>query len=196
MNFNSIKIILASQSPRRQQLLRESGIYNFTVRPTDTDETLPETYNAVEVAAGLAQKKATAARIWIESNHDVVIAADTTVVLDDVIYNKPESFADAQRILRCLSGKMHQVITGVCLLSKEKEIVFSDVSNVYFDVLSEADITYYLETCKPFDKAGAYGIQEWIGHCKIQKIEGSYSNIMGLPTHKLFKELAHFCTAI
>lgn len=193
MNLDKYKILLASQSPRRSQLLRESGFTNFTVRPTDSDETLPPQYPVEKAAAFLAELKAEAAREWLSDDDEIILAADTTVVLDNEIYNKPIDFEDAQRILRQLSGKMHKVITGVCLLSKNKKRVFSEVAKVYFDELSEADIAFYITNYHPFDKAGAYAVQDWIGHCKIKRIEGSYENIMGLPTHKVYSELVkHF----
>ena len=191
MDILNRKIILASQSPRRSQLMRESGFTNITVRPTDTDETPPPQYPTEKVAQFLAEKKALAARDWIEGD-EIVLASDTIVVLGDVIYNKPQDVEDARRILRDLSGKMHKVITGVCLMSKTKKKVFSDTAKVYFDDMTEAEIDFYIHHYKPFDKAGAYAIQEWIGHCKIKKIEGSYSTIMGLPTFKVFKELSKF----
>ena len=191
MDILNRKIILASQSPRRSQLMRESGFTNITVRPTDIDETPPPQYPTEKVAQFLAEKKALAARDWIEGD-EIVLASDTIVVLGDVIYNKPENVEDARRILRDLSGKMHKVITGVCLMSKTKKKVFSDTAKVYFDEMTEAEIDFYIHHYKPFDKAGAYAIQEWIGHCKIKKIEGSYSTIMGLPTFKVFKELSKF----
>ena len=187
MNLNH-KILLASQSPRRSQLLRESGFTNVTVRPTDVDESIPPQYKVEKVAAFLAEKKAEFARQWLVDD-TIIIAADTTVVLDDTIYNKPEDVADAQRILRDLSGKMHRVITGVCMISKKQKRVFSDVAKVYFDDLSDAEIDFYIQQYQPFDKAGAYAVQDWIGHCKIRRIEGSFENIMGLPTNKIFKAL-------
>ena len=191
MNLNKYKIILASQSPRRSQLLRESGFTNVTVRPTDVDETVPPQYKVEKVAAHLAEKKAEFARQWLVDD-EIIIAADTTVVLNDTIYNKPENVADARRILRALSGKMHRVITGVCIISKKRKRVFSDVAKVYFDELTDAEIDFYIEHYKPFDKAGSYAVQDWIGHCKIRRIEGSFENIMGLPTNKIFKELSQF----
>ncbi|MDZ7877051.1 MAG: Maf family nucleotide pyrophosphatase [Saprospiraceae bacterium] len=193
MNLENYKILLASQSPRRSQLLRESGFTNFTVRPTDSDETLPPQYPVEKAAAFLADMKAEAARSWLTDDEEIILAADTTVVLNNTIYNKPVDFADAQHILRQLSGKVHKVITGVCLLSRNKKRVFSETAKVHFDVLTEADIDFYITHYKPFDKAGAYAVQDWIGHCKIKRIEGSYENIMGLPTHKVYTELTkHF----
>jgi septum formation protein len=192
MNLEKYKIILASQSPRRQQLLREAGFTNFIVKPMDVDETPPPQYAAEKLGEYLAEKKAEAARSLLGVEGDVILASDTTVVLNGKLYEKPLDKADAIRILSELSGNMHRVITGVCLLSKNKKRVFSDVSKVYFDTLTAAEIEFYIDTYNPYDKAGAYGVQEWLGHCKIRKIEGSYENIMGLPTYKVFKELMKF----
>jgi septum formation protein len=192
MDLEKYKIILASQSPRRQQLLREAGFTNFVVKPMDVDETPPPQYPAEKLAAYLAEIKAEAARPFLGIEGDIILASDTTVVLNKKLYEKPLDVEDARRILRNLSGNMHEVITGVCLLSKKKKRLFSDISKVYFDTLSEAEIDFYIKKYKPFDKAGAYGVQEWIGHCKIRKIVGSYENIMGLPTYKVFKELMKF----
>ena len=191
MNILNRKIILASQSPRRSQLLKESGFNNIVVKPTDADETIPPNYPTSKVAEYLAEKKANVAREWI-TDDEIVLASDTIVVLGDAIFNKPENVDDARRILRQLAGKMHKVITGVCLMSKTKKKVFSDVAKVYFDDMTDDEIDFYIHHYQPFDKAGAYAIQEWIGHCKIKKIEGSYSTIMGLPTFKVFKELSRF----
>ena len=192
MNLNDFKIILASQSPRRSQLLRESGFEHFVTRPMDVDETPPPQYPTEKLGEYLAEKKAEAARPLLGVDGNVILAADTTVVLKGKLYEKPLDFEDARRILRNLSGNMHEVITGVCLLSATRKKVFSDVSKVYFDALTDAEIDFYVEKCQPFDKAGAYGVQEWLGHCKIRKIAGSYSNIMGLPTRKVFLELMKF----
>ena len=191
MNILNRKIILASQSPRRSQLLKECGFTNIMVKPTDADETIPSDYPTSKVAEYLAEKKANVAREWI-TDDEIVLASDTIVVLGDAIFNKPENVDDARRILRQLAGKMHKVITGVCLMSKTKKKVFSDVAKVYFDDMTDDEIDFYIHHYQPFDKAGAYAIQEWIGHCKIKKIEGSYSTILGLPTFKVFKELSRF----
>ena len=191
MNILNRKIILASQSPRRSQLLNECGFTNIVVKPTDADETIPPNYPTSKVAEYLAEKKANVAREWI-TDDEIVLASDTIVVLGDAIFNKPENVDDARRILRQLAGKMHKVITGVCLMSKTKKKVFSDVAKVYFDDMTDDEIDFYIHHYQPFDKAGAYAIQEWIGHCKIKKIEGSYSTIMGLPTFKVFKDLSRF----
>ena len=184
------KIILASQSPRRKQLLAEAG-FEFEIKPTDVEETYPEDLDVREVPAFLAIKKAKAALQFIE-NEEVIVASDCVVILENKIYGKPTDFDDAVNILTALSGKMHEVITGVCLLSKEKQVVFSGVSKVFFKTLTRDEIEFYINTYKPFDKAGAYAIQEWIGLTKIAKIEGTYSNIMGLPMDLVYDELMKF----
>ena len=188
--MNNRPIILASQSPRRSQLLREAG-FQFTVQALDIDESFPEEMPVEEVAPWLAQKKAQAAAGLIR-DREIVIAADSVVILDDVIYNKPVDRADAIRMLRRMSGRRHTVITGVCLLAKEQEKSFSGVTKVWFADLSDAEIEYYIDTCKPFDKAGSYGVQEWIGHCKITRIEGTFPNVMGLPVDLVYDALQSF----
>jgi len=183
-------LILASKSPRRSQLLREAG-FEFTVQAFDTDESFSPDTPVEQVAPLLAQRKAHAAAHLIQ-DQEIILAADSVVILDGIIYNKPEDHADAVRMLRLLSGRQHTVITGVCLLSKEQERVFSGVTRVWFDPLTDAEIEYYIRTCRPFDKAGAYGVQEWIGHCKINRIEGSFPNVMGLPVDLVYMALADF----
>lgn len=189
-----LRLILASQSPRRSQLLEMAGI-PFVVKPVPIDETWPETLPAAEVAPYLAQQKAQAASMLLESPNDIILTADSVVLLDGIIYGKPVDYHDGFRILRNLSGRTHQVITGVCLRSLAREVVFADQAEVHFDPLTEEEIDYYLKRYQPYDKAGAYAIQEWIGLCKISKIEGSYANIMGLPVQRLYQELKHFVTA-
>lgn len=184
------KIILASQSPRRQQLLQQAG-FTFEVKALPIDESFPADMPVGEVAAFLARRKAHAARALIAGD-EVLLAADSVVILGDTIYNKPENAEDARRILRALSGQVHRVITGVCLLSRDKERVFSGESRVHFAELSDEEIDYYIQTCQPFDKAGAYAIQEWIGLCKIDRIEGTYANIMGLPVDLVYREMEAF----
>jgi septum formation protein len=185
-------IILASQSPRRHQLLRDAG-FDFEVRIKSIDEVFPEDMNPSEVAEYLAVLKAEAVRDWIIED-EIIITADSVVLLDNVIYGKPTDSADAFQMIKKLSSKTHQVITGVCMVSKEGTIRFSDITNVFFDEMSDDEIHYYINNFKPFDKAGAYGIQEWIGYTKIHKIEGSYSNVMGLPIHRVYRELMKFKT--
>lgn len=183
-------LILASKSPRRKQLLEMAGI-PFTIRTKDVEEDYPADLPVMEVAPFLARKKAQACRDFIVGN-EILLSADSVVIQAGTIYEKPADRADAKRILAILSGKMHTVVTGVCLLSQDKESVFAGHSRVFFDELSEAEIDYYIDTYKPYDKAGAYAIQEWIGLCKINKIEGTYANIMGLPVDLVYKELGAF----
>ncbi len=181
---------MASKSPRRSQLLKEAGL-DFVVKTKDTEESYPADLEVDKVAEYIAKKKAYAAREFIEDD-TILLAADCIVTLGNKIYGKPKDAEDAFRILSELSGKTHKVITGVCLLSNTKEKVFSSVSKVEFELLKEEEIRYYIDKFQPFDKAGAYAIQEWIGLCKIKKIEGLYSNIMGLPMAKVYKELEDF----
>ena len=183
-------IILASKSPRRHQLLKEAG-FEFEVRTRSIDEVFPEEMPVNEVAEYLAKAKADAVTDWLTGN-EVIITADSVVILNNVIYGKPKDAADAFRIIRNLSGSIHQVITGVCIMTKEKTISFSDVANVHFMELTDEEIHFYIQKYEPFDKAGAYGIQEWIGFTKIKKIEGTYANIMGLPIHRVYQELMNF----
>jgi septum formation protein len=185
------KIILASKSPRRSQLLAQAG-FNFEVKAKEVDEDFPADMPADDVAPYLAEKKALACSDFLQSEEEVLLSADSVVILDEKIYGKPADYQDAVQILTALSGREHKVITGVCLLSKQKKRVFADVSLVQFQPLSQDEIHYYIEHCQPFDKAGAYAIQEWIGLCKISKIEGTYTNIMGLPMEAVFRELDSF----
>lgn len=185
------KIILASKSPRRSQLLTEAG-FDFEIKVKEVEENYPADLKAEEVAPFLARKKARASTDFITQENEILLAADSIVVLNNTIYGKPKDYDDAFSIIRTLSGSMHKVITGVCLVSKTKERVFSGISNVYMNELSDEEIEYYIKTYEPYDKAGAYAIQEWIGLCKIAKIEGTYSNIMGLPVDLVFDELMKF----
>lgn len=184
------KIILASQSPRRSQLLEEAG-FKFEVKTVPVIESYPVDLPIEDVAAYLARKKANESISLLKKNQ-ILLAADSIVILGDKIYGKPDDAEDAKRILSALSGNVHKVITGVCLKDKEKEVSFSGVSKVFMSKLSEDEIDYYIKTFKPFDKAGAYGIQEWIGLCKIRRIEGTYANIMGLPVNLVYRELMNF----
>ncbi len=180
-------IILASGSPRRKQLLTELGL-NFEVRTKATPEDYPDDLAAEEIAELLAIRKAKAFEEELSDNQ-LVIAADTTVVLDGKLLEKAPDALQAAQMLRTLSGKTHQVITGVCLKSKLKTISFREYTKVIFNELSEKEIQYYIEKYKPFDKAGAYGIQEWIGMSCIKAIEGSYFNVVGLPTQAIYQKL-------
>lgn len=184
------KIILASQSPRRKQLLAEAG-FSFDIYVTNIEENYPDDMPVDEVPEFLARKKAQAALTQVKDS-ELIIASDCVVILEGKIYEKPRDYDDAVRILSALSGKMHRVVTGVCLLTKEKEVSFSCEAKVYFEPLSSAEIDFYIKNYKPYDKAGAYAIQEWIGLCKISKIEGTYANIMGLPMQMVYEKLKVF----
>ncbi len=186
--IDGMRLILASGSPRRQELLREMGL-EFEVEVKDgISETYPETMNVKDVAEYIANEKADA-YVGGMREGDVVITADTTVVLDKVILGKPHDVEDAKRMLRLLSGRKHKVITGVCIVTGGGRVSFSVETKVTMRVLSEEKIERYVEECRPLDKAGAYGIQEWIGLVGIDYIEGSYQNVMGLPTQRLYAEL-------
>ena len=184
------KIILASKSPRRSQLLEQAGI-PFEIRTREVEENYPESLTVEEVAPFLAHKKAQSMMDTLHAD-EVILAADSVVILDGDIFGKPKDFEDAKHILRRLSGKMHLVITGVCMASIEQVKVFSGISKVYFDSLTDMEIEHYIKTYQPYDKAGSYAIQEWIGLCKINKIEGTYANIMGLPVDLVYKNWLAF----
>ena len=187
--FKDFQIILASGSPRRKELLKGLDL-PYIIQTKEVDEVYPPELSEGEITEYLARLKADA--FGEINNKTLIITADTIVWLQDKAVMKPVDFDDAVRILKNLSGKMHTVYTSVCLRSSEKEIVFTDTTHVYFDELSEEEIHYYIEKYKPYDKAGAYGAQDWIGYVAIKKIEGSYFNVMGLPVHKLYKELLQF----
>lgn len=188
--MNNTKIILASKSPRRQQLLREAG-FEIEIKTKEVDEVYPESMSVREVPAYLSQLKADACSEFLEAGK-VLLTADSVVIIDDLIYGKPIDEEDAFRTIKALSGKVHEVITGVTLRNQFKSVTFSDVAYVHFDELSDDEIWYYIKQYQPFDKAGAYAIQEWIGLTKIIKIDGSYYNIMGLPVQKVYQHLQTF----
>ncbi len=183
-------LILASKSPRRSQLLREAG-FEFTVETFDVDESFSTEMPCEDVAPWLAQKKAQAAAHLIQ-DQEIILAADSVVILDEQIFNKPADYSEAFNMIRALSGKQHTVVTGVCLLGKDKEVVFAGHTKVWFSILSDAEIDYYVRTSNPFDKAGSYGAQDWIGHCKITRIEGTFQNVMGLPVDLVYAALSEF----
>ncbi len=184
-------IILASASPRRRQLLQELGI-RFKVQPKKVEEHFDEQLNPIQVAEYLSELKAVAFAKDELDDHTLIITADTVVTVDGIILGKPGDHAEAKSMLQQLSGRSHEVITGVTLRSAKKMKTFSVSTKVFFKELSEDEIDYYITIFKPYDKAGAYGIQEWIGHAAIERIEGSYFNVMGLPTHRLYQELKAF----
>ena len=185
------KIILASNSPRRRELLAGLDI-SFEVKVIPgIDESYPEDLPAVEVPQYISKAKADAYLGMID-NDTMVITADTVVVLDDEILGKPVDDDDARRILHKLSGKTHQVITGVCLTSHDKQRVFAVTTGVTFKQFTEQEIDYYVSHYHPLDKAGAYGIQEWIGHIGVTALNGSYFNVMGLPVQRIYMEMQDF----
>lgn len=193
MLFDSLKqykIILASKSPRRQQLLKDLGL-SFEIHTKEVDESFSSDLKAEQIPVYLAEKKAAAFQEDIDDK-TIVITADTIVWVDNQALNKPENFEDAKRMLQLLSGKMHEVFTGVCLKSKSKTKTFYAQTKVYFKPLTEEEIEYYINNNKPFDKAGSYGAQEFIGYIGIEKMEGTYFNVMGLPLKELYENLQAF----
>ena len=190
VNHFSKNIILASKSPRRQNLIKELG-FDFEIRTKEVDEVYPPELKKEQVAIYLSELKAAAFKDELEPN-DLIITSDTIVCLEDRIIGKPKDREDAFHMLSDLSGKMHEVVTAVTLMSATKTVTFYDVTEVYFKVLSNYEMDTYIDEYKPFDKAGSYGIQEWIGYIGIEKINGSYHNVMGLPVKKLYEALEEF----
>ncbi|NJO93106.1 MAG: septum formation protein Maf [Chloroflexia bacterium] len=190
-NLKDKEIILASQSPRRQELLKGLGIDFKIVVKKDIDENFDPEMPFEEVAEFLAKKKANNYSDII-NNGTVLITADTIVCTAEAILNKPTDKKEAEEMLFSLSGEKHKVITGVCIKSVAKQISFSSESVVYFADLTQEEIDYYIENYKPYDKAGAYGIQEWIGYVGITRLEGSYFNVMGLPIQQVYSKLKTF----
>ena len=188
--FKDYKLILASRSPRRQQLLLELGL-KFDIVIKEYDEVYPEGLNGEEIARFISHSKAVSFINEISDN-EIVIAADTIVWCNDQVLGKPVSHTDAIRILKEISGNTHEVITAVSLLSGKKELTFSESTKVTFEALTQNEINYYIDKYKPYDKAGAYGIQEWIGIIACSHIDGSYFNVVGLPVQRLYKELQKF----
>ena len=190
-NLNKYQIILASGSPRRRELLEGLGL-PFTVKCIDgIDESYPESLPAEETALFIAKKKSEAYKGLTDSGH-LIITADTVVVCNDMVMGKPFNKNEAKKMLNMLSGKTHQVITGVTLATKEKTVSFSVSTDVRFTTLDKKEIEYYVDKYRPLDKAGAYGIQEWIGYVGVEYISGSYYNVMGLPIQRLYQELKKF----
>jgi septum formation protein len=184
------QLILGSNSPRRQELLKSLG-FNFLNKPINADESFPVDLIAEEIPLFLAEKKADAYEDDL-SETDILITADTIVWCDGKVCNKPANFVEGKKMLEALSGKMHEVYTGVCLKSGNKQTTFYDVSKVYFKKLKNEEIEYYLTNYSPYDKAGGYGVQDWLGYIGIDKIEGSFYNVMGLPVKELYEELIKF----
>lgn len=179
-------VILASKSPRRQQFFKDLDI-DFTIQLKEVEEIYPPELQEVEITDFLADLKSKA--FTNLSKNDLLITSDTIVWLDKIALGKPKDAEDAFKMLRSLSGKKHKVITSISIKSKGYQKIINDTTTVTFKELSDSEINYYITNYKPFDKAGAYGIQEWIGFIAIDKLEGSYFNVVGLPIHKLYKEL-------
>lgn len=190
LTSTSWNIILASKSPRRQSLLKELGI-DFEIKTKEVEEIFPPELKREQVAVYLSELKAKAFSEDLKEK-DLVITSDTIVCLGEEIIGKPTDRQDAIDMLGKLSGNKHEVITAVTLLSNQKKKTFYEVTEVYFKALSSSEIEYYIDNYKPFDKAGSYGIQEWIGYIAIEKINGSYFNVMGLPVKRVYEELIEF----
>ena len=190
-NIQHYKIVLASNSPRRRELL--SGLnLEYTVRVLpDIDESYPDTLKGEEIPMYISREKAGAYRNSMAED-ELIITADTVVCINEKVLGKPRTQEEAKEMLRELSGKTHQVITGVCLMTCGLQRTFSATTQVTFDVLTEDEIEFYVEKFRPLDKAGAYGVQEWIGFVGVSRLEGSYFNVMGLPVQRLYQELKKF----
>ncbi|MBQ8519940.1 MAG: septum formation protein Maf [Bacteroides sp.] len=190
-NLKKYKVILASNSPRRKELLAGLGVpYEVRTMP-DIDESYPEGLDGEEISVYIARSKADAYRPSMQTD-ELIITADTIVWLNGRVMGKPKDEAEACEMLRSLSGHTHQVVTGVCITTKERQSSFSTVTDVTFATLTEEEIDYYVSRYRPLDKAGAYGIQEWIGFVGVQGISGSYFNVVGLPIQRLYTELKTF----
>lgn len=192
--LSTYNIVLASGSPRRKELLAGLGL-QFEVRLLPgIDESYPAGLTGEEIAQTISRKKAEAYRPTLQTD-ELIITADTIVYLDGQVLGKPFDAEEARRMLRLLSGRTHEVITGVTLLTHDNIHTFSSVSNVKFADITDREIDYYVDNYHPLDKAGAYGIQEWIGYIAVERIEGSYFNVMGLSVQRLYQELKTFCKA-
>ncbi len=190
-NLNGYKIFLASKSPRRRELLQMLRIPFKVVTINGIDESFPDDISPLQVPEFISRKKA---KVYLERMQpkELVITADTMVICGDRIMGKPKNPEDAVEMLLCLSGKTHQVATGVTISTADRTVSFSSVTDVTFAPLSEEEVRFYVDNYQPLDKAGAYGIQEWIGAVAVSGINGSYYNVMGLPVHRLFQELKQF----
>ena len=189
-HLSGYSLILGSQSPRRKELFAGLNV-PFSVEARETDETFPEEMNPLEVPEFLATLKSLPFKDDFREN-DLLITADTIVLIENQVLGKPLDYDHAFEMLRILSGKKHVVITGVCITSATKQITFADHTDVWFKTLTDDEIDYYLTHYQPYDKAGSYGVQEWIGYVAIERIEGSYFNVMGLPIQRLYEELLKF----
>lgn len=187
-NLKKYKVILASNSPRRKELLGGLGIHYEVKTMPDIDESYPAGLDAEEIPIYIARNKADAYRSMMQ-NDELIITADTIVWSEGRVMGKPVNEIDAIEMLQCLSGKTHQVITGVCLTTVDKQISFATTTDVTFSELTREEIEFYVSNFQPMDKAGAYGIQEWIGFIGVRNISGSYFNVVGLPIQRLYTEL-------
>ena len=184
------RLILGSKSPRRSQLLKELDL-PFVQKVADTDESFPADMPVLDVAEHIARGKAEALKDRIKGD-DIVLTADSVVICEGVIYGKPKNGKEAKEVIKILSNNVHQVVTGVCIMDATKESSFSEVADVKLAPITTKELDYYVKEYMPIDKAGAYGIQEWIGHAKIEWIRGTYTNIMGLPTRLVYDKLVEF----
>jgi septum formation protein len=188
--LNKRRLILGSKSPRRSQLLKELDL-PFVKKVEDTEESFPSDMPVLDVAEYLARIKAEALRPRMKGS-DIILTADSVVICEGVIYGKPKDAEQAKEYIRIISDNVHQVVTGVCLMDAKRMVSFSEVADVKIKPISDDELDYYVSQYMPIDKAGAYGIQEWYGHAKIEWIKGTYTNIMGLPTGKVYDELVKF----
>lgn len=189
-NLKDKNIILASKSPRRQALLKGLDI-EFEIRTKEVEEIYPDHLLNEKVPAYLAELKSSAFEGELNDN-DVLITSDTVVILDDQILEKPGSREEAIEMIEQLAGKTHTVVTGVCIRSNTKKDTFSNQTKVTFSPMTKEEIEYYIDTCQPYDKAGSYGCQEWLGYVAIEKMEGSFYSVMGLPLHQVYQALKAF----
>ena len=190
LDLKGYKLVLASQSPRRRELLKGLDV-EFSTCSVDADESFPADLKGADAVQYICKAKADAYRPQLNDN-TIAITADTVVILNDKIIGKPKSYEEAFSMIRSLSGRVHEVITAVCIFSKEKCAEFYSSTEVHFSDITDEEIEYYIDKYKPFDKAGSYGVQEWIGYIGIEKIVGSYFNVMGLPVKRLYDELKEF----
>ena len=189
-NLENKKLILASKSPRRQELLKGLDV-SFEIRTKDVEEIYDPRMDKEKVPVFLAELKAEAFQDEMKED-EIILTSDTIVIHDDKILEKPKNREQAIEMVSRLSDSRHTVITGVCIWSKNKKVLFSDHTKVEFESLSAEEIEYYIDRYQPYDKAGSYGVQEWIGYVGIKKLEGSYFNVMGLPLHRVYQELKSF----
>ena len=187
--LKNYSIILASGSPRRQQFLKDLGI-DFTIKLREIEEVYPTNLKGVEITDYLAELKSSSFDDL--KKNEILITSDTIVWLENKAIGKPKDRKDAIKTLKSISGKKHEVMTSICLKTVDSIKIVNDTTQVYFKTLTQEEIEYYLDTFEPYDKAGGYGIQDWIGYIGVEKIEGSFFNVMGLPVHKLYTELLKF----